>query len=252
MSGIDLNQPLQYKHASMRFFEVHESHVNRLCKDDVLLLVFDGILRFSEDGVQYEVRPGEYHIQKHGSRQYGYAPSDSPKYLYVHFYGQWAETGAVLPVRGRFNCEGFLPLMEQLDQLSHSGATVTEQLSIFTQILTRLYRRDKQDTPALQIGAYLAEHIRGSVSLDRLSAEFHFSKNHIINLFKQEYGTTPTEYLNTLRLQKAKHLLEATSAPAEDIAGACGFHNYSHFYRLFLRETGISPTQWRSRKRLEP
>ena len=252
MPGIDLNQPLHYKHASMRYFVKNEYHTNRLCKDDVLLLVFDGILRFSEDGVQYEIHPGEYHIQKHGSRQYGYAPSDSPKYLYVHFYSPWADSGAVLPARGYFDCAELLPLMDQLDRLAHSGATHTEQLSVFTRILSRLYREKKRDIPAVRMSDFLAEHLQEPVGLDRLSAEFHFSKNHIINLFKQEYSMTPTEYLNTLRLQKAKHLLEATSAPAEDIAGACGFHSYSHFYRLFLRETGISPTQWRSRKRLEP
>ena len=252
MSGIDMNQPLQYKHASMRFFEANEYHVTRLCKDDVLLLVFEGILRFSEEGIQYEVRPGEYHIQKHGSRQCGHAPSDSPKYLYVHFYSPWADSGAVLPARGHFDCAGLLPLMEQLDRLAHSGATHTEQLSVFTRILARLYRQKKRDTPAVRMSDFLAEHLQETVGLERLSAEFHFSKNHIINLFKQEYSITPTEYLNTLRLQKAKHLLEATSASSEDIAASCGFHSYSHFYRLFLRETGISPTQWRSQKRLAP
>lgn len=252
MSGIDLNQPLQYKHASMRYFEANEHHITRLCKDDVLLLVFAGILRFSEDGIEYEIGPGEYHIQRHDSVQAGTVASDMPKYLYVHFYGHWTDTGTALPVHGTYDYPRLRPLMERLDRLAHGDFTVTEQTAAFLELLARLYRSETQDTPAGQMAAFMSEHLQESVSLDLLSEEFHFSKNHIINLFKQAYGATPTEYLNALRLQKTKHLLEATSDALEAIAATCGFHSYSHFYRLFLRETGISPTKWRTQKRLEP
>lgn len=252
MKGIDLNQPILYRHASMRYFEENETHIDRFCRDDVLLLVFEGILRFWEDGTAYEVAAGEYHIQKQGSQQKGLVASDCPKYLYVHFLGQWAETGAVLPARGSFDAARLKPLMELLDRLAHQGATVTEQISVFTELLSRLYRGDRQETAAGRMAEYIGAHLREPVSLERLGEEFHFSKNHIINLFKQEYGVTPTEYLNSLRLQKAMHLLEATSASAEAVAAACGYNNYSHFYRLFCRKTGESPTQWRWKKRMSP
>ena len=78
-----MNNDIQYLFASLRYFDEKEYHVDRVCSDDVLLLVFEGVLRFSEDGVGYEIHPGEYHIQKHNSIQKGDRPSDSPKYLYV-------------------------------------------------------------------------------------------------------------------------------------------------------------------------
>ena len=58
MSGIDLNRNLVYKFASFRYFERGEHHVSRFCLDNVLLLVFGGVLRFSEDGEEIEVRAG--------------------------------------------------------------------------------------------------------------------------------------------------------------------------------------------------
>ena len=58
MTGIDLNKPALYKHASFRFFEEKEHHTTRFCGDNVLLLVYKGILRFSEDGVKQEVCAG--------------------------------------------------------------------------------------------------------------------------------------------------------------------------------------------------
>lgn len=64
MEGIDLNKPITYIHSSLRFFNEKEHHINRFCEENVLLLVYKGVLRFSENGIEHEVRPGEYYIQK--------------------------------------------------------------------------------------------------------------------------------------------------------------------------------------------
>lgn len=64
MIGINLDKPMEYVYASFRYFEEGEKHTTRICKDDVLLLVFDGILAFTEDGVDVSVGAGEYYIQK--------------------------------------------------------------------------------------------------------------------------------------------------------------------------------------------
>ena len=53
MYGIDLNKNINYKYASLRFFNEGEHHIDRICGEDVLLLVFKGVLRFSEDGTEY-------------------------------------------------------------------------------------------------------------------------------------------------------------------------------------------------------
>ena len=100
MRGIDLNKPIVYKHSSLRFFEKNEHHISRVCDDDVLLLVYEGTLRFLENGEEYAVTAGHYHIQQHGSRQAGHLPSDSPKYLYVHFRGIGIHipTSSIIPV----------------------------------------------------------------------------------------------------------------------------------------------------------
>lgn len=62
---------------------------------------------------------------------------------------------------------------------------------------------------------------------------------------------TPNVYLNTVRLKKAEELLIVTSEPIENIAFSCGYRNYSHFYRQFMRQNGISPEQFRRNKQRE-
>ena len=44
--------------------------------------------------------------------------------------------------------------------------------------------------------------------------------------------------------------MEMTSETLENVAAACGFRNYSHFYRLFVRKNRLSPEKWREAKRL--
>ena len=90
------------------------------------------------------------------------------------------------------------------------------------------------------------------ISLKKICDKFHFSKNHIINVFKKEFGVTPLAYINDLKIRRAKYLLEVTSDTLETIALECGFNNYSHFYKLFYRETGLSPTEWKKKKHTEP
>lgn len=247
MRGIDLNQPITYLDASMRYFKENERHMTRTCGCDVLLLVFDGVLRFTEAGESYELHPGQYHIQKQGTYQTGDRVSDAPKYLYLHFLGTWTEQEPNLPFEGNFDIAKLKPAMEQLDALYHGGASKVEQLANVYEILAQLSRNKRTHTVANEIAQFIEE--RQAVSLPEICDRFHFSKNHIINLFKTEYGMTPVEYSNDRKLRNAERLLEVTSDSAKQVADECGFHDYAYFYKLFFRKHGVSPVTWRKLRR---
>jgi len=72
------------------------------------------------------------------------------------------------------------------------------------------------------------------------------SIGHINRVFKQYLHTTPTAYLNQLRLGYAKNLLITTQLSILEISYEAGFDNLSHFYHLFKRTYGISPGRIRS------
>lgn len=250
MDGINLNLPVAYGHSSLRYFYEGEHHVFRRCDEDVLLLVFEGVLRFSEDGIPYELHPCEYFIQRHGTRHGGELPSDSPKYLYVHFRADWGEGEGVLPRRGRFEYALLKPMLEELDSLAHEKAPYLLQAAGFYGILSALYRPKTADTAVAAMADYIKEHCGGKITLEMLCEEFHFSKNHIINLFKREFSLTPVAYINRVRLLNAERRMEVTSDSLETIAYQCGFQNYSHFYKRFLAKNDCSPEQWRRRIRM--
>lgn len=246
MEGIDLNKPITYIHSSLRFFNKKEHHINRFCEENVLLLVYKGVLRFSENGIEHEVWPGEYYIQKAMTYQREDIKSDAPQYLYVHFFGEWTNSSCHLPRKGNFNYTRLKPVMETLDAISRSNYTYIEKATHFYKLLSLLYKKQTPKSTANKLAEYIEDRYLEGVTLDELCKKFCYSKNQIINIFKKGYGITPVEYINDLKLKHAMYLLEVTSKAIEDIAVESGFNNYSHFYRLFYRKHQISPSEWRN------
>ena len=247
-----MNKPITFLHSSLRFFSKNENHITRFCKDNVLLMVFDGVLRFTEDNVCYEIHPGEYHIQKSNTFQKGERASDAPQYLYVHFLSEWADDDAVLPFEGTFDYSKTKCLMEELDRLSHTESLLIEKSGIFFELLLLLQKKEKSENLACKITEFICAENLNELSLEKICNQFHFSKNHIINIFKEEFQMTPIKYINDLKLKRAKYLLEVTSDTLENISLKSGFQDYSHFYKLFYRETGLSPSKWRNEKHTNP
>ena len=56
---------------------------------------------------------------------------------------------------------------------------------------------------------------------------------------------TYSEYLQDIRLKKARQLLEETDLSVADIAEQVGYHNKGYFYKLFTRKYGVTPAQYR-------
>ncbi len=253
MIGIRLDRPLTYIYASLRFFKKGEHHISRTCTENVLLLVYEGILRFHEDGIPYEIGPGQYHIQRQGSVQAGVFASDSPKYMYLHFGGEWTEQEPMLPRSGTFDYAKLKPVMDELHILRHNAnALHFIQSQKFFEILSLLYQKKPSATLADKIADFIAGQSPQEVTIEQLCSKFHFSKNHIINVFKKSYGMTPIAYMNHLRLCMAEYRMEATSDSLERISLQCGFQTYSHFYNLFIRKNGQAPEPWRKAKRAHP
>lgn len=75
--------------------------------------------------------------------------------------------------------------------------------------------------------------------------EIGLSKHRVSEIFKNEYGITLSEFIDRLRLEKAKDLLSGTGEDIVDIAYSVGFGGTSSFYRFFKKETGQSPAAFR-------
>lgn len=99
-----------------------------------------------------------------------------------------------------------------------------------------------------QITKYMEEHYHEKISLDQIAANMYLSSFYISKLFKSETGDTPINYLISLRMQKAKELLDLDPERSiQSVAAAVGYEDAYHFSKLFKKYYGISPLYYKSR-----
>ena len=82
-------------------------------------------------------------------------------------------------------------------------------------------------------------------SLDVLSAKYHVNKFRLCREFAKYYEDTPIQYLNRVRIEKAKDLLLHSDEKINVIGQIVGFENTNHFIRLFKEKTGVTPLTYR-------
>lgn len=81
--------------------------------------------------------------------------------------------------------------------------------------------------------------------LDKQLENIGISNRRIVDIFKEEYGITLTEYIANLRLEEVKFLLKTTDDAIIDIAYSVGFGGLSSFYSFFKKRVAISPMVYR-------
>lgn len=102
----------------------------------------------------------------------------------------------------------------------------------------------KPKNPRIElITTYIEENIASDITLEKLSELFFINKYYMCHMFKEETGMTIKEFINTRRIAKAKNLLQK-GHNITDLSFACGFNDYSTFYKTFKNFTGKSPTQF--------
>lgn len=251
-NGLNLDVLPQYEMSSFRYFEKGERHVTRICREDVLVMVFDGVLRFYEDGQLIEVSKGQYYVQRKGLLQEGSVESDVPQYYYIHFTGTFGGDKHTLALLGDADISDLYPLFQQLDLLQHAGADAVSCNGVFYRILSVLNRgfaNTERQKLVMKVISLATQDVQKPFSLTEIARECGYSKNHIINIFKKETGQTPYVYIANLKLTMARNLLRNSEQSVTQISAVCGFGNYINFYKEFIKAEGCSPKVWRSRQR---
>ncbi|MDL2031045.1 AraC family transcriptional regulator [Bacillus subtilis] len=90
---------------------------------------------------------------------------------------------------------------------------------------------------------FLEEHYAENVTLNDLSELTGWSKYHLLRSFTKQKGITPNSYMETIRINQAKKLLEQGVRPI-DAAFQTGFSDQSHMTKFFKRQVGLTPKQY--------
>jgi AraC-like DNA-binding protein len=96
---------------------------------------------------------------------------------------------------------------------------------------------------------YIQENYYRPISLARAAREANFSEYYFARYFKETIGSTFKEYLENIRIEKAKRFLRNTEASVTEIAISNGFNSINSFERAFKKKTGETPLAYRRKQR---
>src|SRR4029079_4968658 len=97
------------------------------------------------------------------------------------------------------------------------------------------------------IVAHMHRHLPDAMPMTELAARVNLSPSRFRALFTAQTGVSPAQYLQWLRLRRARLLLERTFLSVKEVMGLVGYNDPSHFARDFRRQHGAPPTTFRGR-----
>ena len=123
--------------------------------------------------------------------------------------------------------------------LKRPGGQAQFSAMLSTQMAAREPLRDLQ--------AWIAEHPEGPLSVEALAQRVSMSPRNFFRVFVREVGMTPGRFVERVRVEAARRLLEDTTRATADIAAVCGFGTTETMRVAFRRTLGVSPAAYRRR-----
>ena len=126
-------------------------------------------------------------------------------------------------------------------------------LSKNDELYSCLHEEYESDSAATELCGKITEYIKASynkdISISDLAETFSLNPTYMSRVFKQQTGRTPTRFITELRINQAKKLLvQQTELEIKEVAVLTGFQDQGYFSRLFKKESGVSPLDYRKQK----
>ena len=146
------------------------------------------------------------------------------------------------------SCPAAAELMDRLAAENQTHSRARSQLAYA--LLCELSDADSA-SPALPplVQAAIADiraNYAGLYGVEELSERLGVSKSHLVRTFTAAIGVPPGKYLTTVRIEAAQRLLLHREYTLDVVASLCGFSGANYLCRVFKKETGQSPAQWRA------
>ncbi|GMQ58924.1 AraC family transcriptional regulator [Vallitalea sediminicola] len=221
----------------------------------------DGVIYI--DGVAYYPKPGDMMFIPEGCT-HGYS-TISPKTYTKHWCHFNAYIGSItisdfldIPYMKTIkNPQKIISLFEDLTAYYNSDnpfsplnaqATLMQLLSTyFSEICNNeiTLKTQATDTKLNLLLDFIEENLHTKITINELADYMNLHPNYLIRLFTSTFGLSPMEYINRLRIERAKELLTINNESIKLISELVGFSTPYYFSLVFKKQTGLSPKQYR-------
>lgn len=236
--------------------------------DFQLLYIASGKAHFYFNGVEEIVSAGNMVLYRPKEEQrYYYYGVDHTEVYWVHFTG--SNVTNILRQYG-FNDEEHVMhtgtsleykrlFLQMIQELKLCRPDYEEVLIYYLRLLFIMIHRLEQKGPRKKSQflmnemdaavKYFHENYHRSISIQEYASKHGMSISWFIRSFKEYTGSTPVQYILSLRISNAQSLLENTSYNVTEIASIVGYDNPLYFSRIFKKQSGMSPSEFRKQLR---
>ncbi len=196
-------------------------------------------------------------------QHYTYYGKDRPEVYWVHFTGSDVKNilkRHQLPLDEQVFYTGTNPayayiFKEMIQELQTCAIGYPQMLQMYLRQLLWLIQRSRlEERPVIsshihqemeQARRYFQDHYNEAISIEDYAASRNMSVSWFLRNFKQVTMKSPMQYILSIRINNAVTLLETTNYNVAEISAIVGYDNPLYFSRIFKKQKGISPTDYR-------
>ena len=155
-----------------------------------------------------------------------------------------AQSGGVHPIYIDKMSSEFAQRIEFLTSLTEVASLMREMFTAYCRLVRKHSMKDL--SPTVQKAVLLIDSdLSADLSLSSLSKHLGLSSGYLCAIFKKETGKTVSEYIREKRIKYAAHLLSSTNLQVQTIALHCGIVDIQYFSKIFKKQIGMTPNEYR-------
>lgn len=241
--------------------------INEIDKFNKLYFIIEGEGYGKIDNVEFQVHPGQFILIPSNSIHsfHSYENKDIVKY-FCHFKSKTGDLELFDFLEVPYsvdvpNANSLIELFKQLIQsfTSNDYMAVLKENTALLQLI--MYYFEHVDNEEIRIAKtksneilsnvinYIANNLSKNININDLAELVYLHPNYFIKYFKKHMGSSPKNYMNKLRLEKAKELLLISELSIIDISKEIGYSDSCYFSKYFKKKTGFTPSEFRNIKR---
>jgi AraC-like DNA-binding protein len=281
-----IEKPLPYVSCGHFISDENWIHSERIINNFELIIGIKGTAYIQQNDSKYEVTPGKALLLFPGQVHKGYAFSeDNTSFYWLHFlcnseygiidqneiikelfplnsgkYSKKISNSIIIPdFSSPENIEKIIILFRQLLHTSN-GNYYTPLISdyLVTLVLTELTQQtinnlsqilrsyDVANKKLIHIMEWIRINIDKELSVRKLAQHFNFNADYLTRLFKKHTGLSSIQYINNLKIAKAKDCLCQSEKSIKEIAFNLGFKDDKYFLKLFKERENLTPSEYRN------
>ena len=206
---------------------------------------------------KYELSSGDFFLAFPNQVHHYYDSADCDAFLiiinpafltgYSSFFDQKAPVSSVYPCNDHQLEELLYLTVHEYDQFKDRNVAIPLLTAVIGKLLRHFsFRNDlEKDGIVAQLVRYCSSHYKEAISVVSVSKALYLSPSHISHTFNDKLKISFPDYINSLRLDDAMHLLEHSDRSMDQIAELAGFPTVRTFNRAFRKRYGVSPREYK-------